>query len=845
MAKSYLKTTVSAAVILLHSAMAMANNIAIASGNWETGTNWSTGAAPLATDAVVIPAGFTMTVTAAGDVCGSLSIITLGTLVINTNESLSIGGNFTNAGTFTANTGSTITFNGAANSIISGGGTYTIKGTVVMNMGSAATTLDVQDANFITGINTGGKYYFTFTRGTWIHDNAGSLNDSYNSGSATTLTIPYGVTIQSNAGTMNLARKANSGNLILSGQLFMNGGTVNAQTGQGLNGAQDFQYAVNGGTPQLYVSSGILYVGAGFNPVNIGSDYIDFHMTGGTVILAEDGYSKSYTFLLANNLGGKTFMSGGVIILQDACNAAVQDLDMGGANVAATLYSVTGGTVQIGYASTQTSNTFFGIQAEPATNYPNIDFQSGVAKRVGANNTGQINMLSLYINPNMTYDATGFTVTNIISNNGTFAFDDEGTFTTSTNTVEFSGAVNQLVTSSALANVPFYNLKIANTSGNVTLGQNATVNNQLSFTSGLLDASKKTLTLSNGSVPATGQSTSSYAIVGNGVATTGDMIIDNLPAGTATPFPIGTASYYLPAYVNAASAGTTFAAYVFTPATTNAKSSGTAVSGTMLNNMLDAVWNISQTAGSGSATLSLDWTPAASALQGAIFATSGTNIGIAQYNAGTGWTTATGTGNVATQTSASSFTSFTQFAVVDNLFVLPVIVSDFNAAANNNTVQLSWNASDPEDISQFEVQRSIDGTNYSPIGTVPASAAATDYSLNDQHPAPGVNYYRLLIQNTDGTTTYSGIRTVDMSAGKGISVYPVPATSTIYVSVGNAGSGTSVRLISASGQILQSSSTTGGSQVISMDISSYPAGTYFVQVIGQNSVLQTMPLTKL
>src|ERR1700722_17575076 len=171
MAKSYLKPTLFAAVILLYSATAMANNIAIASGNWETGTNWSTGVAPLATDAVVIPAGITITVAATGDVCASLSIITLGTLTINANESLSIGGNFTNAGTFTATAASTVTFNGAANSIISGGGTYTIAGTIVMNMGSAATTLDVQDPNFITGINTGAKYYFTFTRGTWIQDN--------------------------------------------------------------------------------------------------------------------------------------------------------------------------------------------------------------------------------------------------------------------------------------------------------------------------------------------------------------------------------------------------------------------------------------------------------------------------------------------------------------------------------------------------------------------------------------------------------------------------------------------------------------------------------------------------
>jgi hypothetical protein len=148
------------------------------------------------------------------------------------------------------------------------------------------------------------------------------------------------------------------------------------------------------------------------------------------------------------------------------------------------------------------------------------------------------------------------------------------------------------------------------------------------------------------------------------------------------------------------------------------------------------------------------------------------------------------------------------------------------------------------DISQFEVQRSTDGTNYSPIGAVQANNAQSGYSFIDPHPAP-VNYYRLLTTINDGSTVYSPVRTIDLSSAVAIAVYPVPATTTVNVSVGNAGAGMSVRIINAAGQILQSSVTTGGNQVITMDISSYPAGTYFVQVIGENKVLQITPLTKL
>ncbi|HXD76883.1 MAG TPA: T9SS type A sorting domain-containing protein [Puia sp.] len=832
---------------MLRSAVAVAgNNTALASGLWETGTNWSTGAAPTATDNVIIPAGITITVTAVGDVCASVNVALLGALHINSNMSLSVGGNFTNAGSFLAQGGSTLTFNGAANSVISGGGTYTVAATVVMNMGSTATTLDVQDANFITGINSSGKYYFTFTRGTWKMDNTGTLGDAYNSGSTTALTIPYGVVIESDAGTMNLAKKGTTNNVLLSGELFINGGIVNVQIGQSTNSGQDFRYTVNGGTPQLYVSSGTLNIGAGFNAVN-NTDYIDFHMTGGTIVTARNGYSKWITFQLADNVGGKTFMSAGLIILQDACNANIEDLDMGGANVAASLYSVTGGTVQLGYVSTQAGASFFGIMPEPATNYPNIDFEAGVAKNVSAYKNGNINMLSLHVNSNMTFDASGFPVVNIMSNNGTFAFDDEGGFVESTNTVTFSGSVPQVISSSSLASESFYNLNIANTSGHVILSVPTTVANKLSFTSGLLDASADPITISNGAVAVTGGSATSYVIVGNGVSTTGYMKISSLPTSTSTFFPIGTSSYYLPFSVNpGTNTGNAYTAYVFTGATTNAQSNGPAISASVLAHMLNAVWNVARTAGSGTASLTLDWNAPAVPLQGSIFSTAGTSIGIAQYTTTWGWAPATGSGNVATQFATSSFSNFTQFSAVDNLFVLPVVLYDFNAELRNNkTVQLSWSASDEAQISNFEVQRSTDGVNFSPIGTLQASVAETSYSLVDANPANGVNYYRLISHNNDGGSVYSAIKAVNLFRVTGISVFPVPATTTLNVSVGDAGTGVSVRLISQTGQVLQSLTAAGGSQVISMNISGYPAGAYFVQVIGQNSVLQTTPVTKL
>jgi len=832
--------------MLLISALAMAVNTAKLTGAWETAANWSLGTIPSASDNVVIPAGFTITVKAAGDVCGNLFISAGASLIINNAASLSVAGNLSNGGTFTSNAGSTFTFNAAMNSTVSGGGTYLISGNVVMNMGSKTTLLDIQDANFINGINSGGKYFFNFKKGTWKMNNTATLNDCYNVGSANALTIPFDVVIESDAGTMSLARNAPTGNMILSGELLVNGGVVNVQLGQAFNSGQDFQYHVNGGLPQLYISGGTLNAGAGFN-ANLATDYIDFHMTGGTMVVALNGYSNWITFQLADVVGGKTFMSGGTIILQDASNANIEDLDMGGANVAATQYSVTGGTVQLGYVNTQSSASFFGVDAQPTTNYPNIDFEAGVAKNVAAFNGGNINMLSLYVNSNMTFDATGFPNVNIMSNNGVFAFDDEGGFIQGNNMVTFSGNTSQLITSASLTNEIFYNLTISNTSGNVHLGVATTVSNQLNFTSGLLDASNYSLTLPAGNIAVTGASSTSYIVTGNGVGSMGQFNINNISPNTSTLVPIGIPAYYLPLVINpGANAGNSYSAFVFSGATTNAIANGPAFNPVTLSKILNAEWNINRTAGAGNASLTLSWASSGTALEGTAFQGYGLNIGISQFASGS-WHGGTGSGNEFTHTATTTVDSFSQFSVVGDGIILAKDLVDFEAHLNpdNNSVLLSWEVSGGAQLKEFEVERSVNGVKWNTIATVPSNSqltTATFYSLTDDQPVTGANYYRLVMFNMHGGRDYSPVKKVVMFSTVDILVFPNPASNYINIYVRNSSSEFVTRLISPEGKILVQSIGNTNSLANSMNINNFPTGIYLVQVILTNKVIKTSVL---
>jgi len=83
------------------------------STNWFTTTNWCNGAIPIASTNVTIPGGLTNypSIGTTGAVCNNISISSGASLTITGSNGLAVSGNWTNNGTFTANT-STVTFNG-------------------------------------------------------------------------------------------------------------------------------------------------------------------------------------------------------------------------------------------------------------------------------------------------------------------------------------------------------------------------------------------------------------------------------------------------------------------------------------------------------------------------------------------------------------------------------------------------------------------------------------------------------------------------------------------------------------------------------------------------------------
>jgi hypothetical protein len=178
-------------------------------------------------------------------------------------------------------------------------------------------------------------------------------------------------------------------------------------------------------------------------------------------------------------------------------------------------------------------------------------------------------------------------------------------------------------------------------------------------------------------------------------ATTGDRsLIQYTGLAASTLIPVGSASNYLPVTLAPASASD-FNVSVFEGITTNGAVNGPALTPTQKLGVVNAVWNIERTTGTGSANLQLGWQ---TSLEGSLFTTlTNTDIGII-YNNGTSYSLPLGIGDNTANTASATVSAFGVFAVGSQPSTVPFIFNtlptktygdpDFNGGAVSlNTTQ--------------------------------------------------------------------------------------------------------------------------------------------------------------
>lgn len=120
---------------------------------------------------------------------------------------------------------------------------------------------------------------------------------------------------------------------------------------------------------------------------------------------------------------------------------------------------------------------------------------------------------------------------------------------------------------------------------------------------------------------------------------------------------------------------------------------------------------------------------------------------------------------------------------------LPVELLTFTGELTGSIVQLDWITATELNNAGFEIHRSKDGINWSPIGWKDGHGTTTirqEYQDLDKSPYFGENYYRLKQLDYDGQYEYSNIIVVNVNAkDMGVNVFPNPNGGRFTTTVSN------------------------------------------------------------
>jgi Secretion system C-terminal sorting domain len=172
-------------------------------------------------------------------------------------------------------------------------------------------------------------------------------------------------------------------------------------------------------------------------------------------------------------------------------------------------------------------------------------------------------------------------------------------------------------------------------------------------------------------------------------------------------------------------------------------------------------------------------------------------------------------------------------AVLDNLIIqqyanalLPLDLISFTAEAKNKYAAISWNTTQEVNVSSFIVERSSNGNAFSAIKTVAAFSGYNNintYQFIDSFPFSPVSYYRLKMMNTDGSFSYSAVKSVTIeNTTSEMSAYPNPAINYTTIKMNNTSAAKYHYTVSSiTGQVINSSDVQVGSgtQQIQIDLS--------------------------
>jgi uncharacterized repeat protein (TIGR03803 family) len=183
---------------------------------------------------------------------------------------------------------------------------------------------------------------------------------------------------------------------------------------------------------------------------------------------------------------------------------------------------------------------------------------------------------------------------------------------------------------------------------------------------------------------------------------------------------------------------------------------------------------------------------------------------------------------------SANINAFSTFYFAKNtLAILPISLISFDAIKQNSNVKIEWVTENEINAAKFEVERSNSNGGFTAIGTVAAkgNTIQTHYTITDNQPFAGVNYYRLRSIDKGGQFTYSSIVKVDFAKKYSINILPNPAHD--YITITGASAFKQIQVIDITGKLVKQMNKQTNNRY---SLSELGAGVYLVRFVGDEAI---------
>ncbi len=176
--------------------------------------------------------------------------------------------------------------------------------------------------------------------------------------------------------------------------------------------------------------------------------------------------------------------------------------------------------------------------------------------------------------------------------------------------------------------------------------------------------------------------------------------------------------------------------------------------------------------------------------------------------------------------------------------VLPIELSYLDAFVEEQKVVVEWSSSEEENFSHYQIERSVDGTDFQTLGRVEGNnqgVTTSEYYFLDEAPQNGYNYYRLRAVDLDKKENVLGPVFVEYRKPDRvhITVFPTQVENG-HINVNfdfQLPEQSWVTLVASNGQVVSETELDNSQNSIKLSVDDLNKGIYFVKYNTEDSVI--------